>query len=501
MVAPVPGLAPLPGVPPPLPTTAANAPSMNIPKAPKFKGPPTVLHRYKPYRTMRTFHWSMIPKKRIQGTIFEDIVIDERSIKIDVDILDRLWYKPKKIKLSKRARRARNEKPPQKKQPSGHFINDGWDERDLWKKRSLCGVLAMKRTAVECANEVLNVNKIEDLELLRLLSGIMPDAEQFSTFLNHPIIQRLENEEKDNVDDYYLSLNKFAFLERVWYEIRNIPSPKKRCEHWMFKTEFESLVQFEYEHVNLLNKLYKNMWNNEQFKKIAELILFIGNYLNFGNKRLGLTEGFTPNVFAQLKDYKGNGCNVYNLLVFLVEMVNLNYPDLLHWTDMFDGASIASKLDTDHVRRDIDNLSHRIQEIESDLSALGGAPPTDEESADIYVELMIEWIINAKKDIRNLVNDWDQSVTNCGRLARYYRFDTTGDQWFDLRNMWYLCVEIEKDWKKVYEIESLATTLVFGWIREMEQEYELSYRIEVGIIKTICRHFPKWDLQEIIDVV
>ena len=366
-------------------------------------------------------------------------------------------------------------------------------------------MLARKVTAVQCADHVVNIHKFEekDEELLRLMTKVMPDPHEMYNFWNHPRVQAVDNydadEEKgnDKNGNSHLPLEKFEYMERCWYEVRNIPSARKRCEFWLFKMEFDGLIKFEYDNINVWRKLYKNMYNNPQFKKIAELILFIGNYINYGNKRLGMTKGVGLNVFDMMKDHKGNGCQKYSLLVFLVEMVNLYYPELLHWTDMFDGVKLAKKIDSDSVDGNIRRLTDGLQEIETNLP--GMAMTTGKDQTDIYIDLMNEFLVNAKKDIAKLRSDFDEALANCWKLKAHYGCQIYNDGRDILNDIWWDCIQIDKDWKKVYEIEAACTTLVFGYIRESDEELKLPYKLPEGIIYTICRHFPKWDVKEIVD--
>eukprot|EP01083_Nonionella_stella_P220790 789573_1 len=159
-------------------------------------------------------------------------------------------------------------------------------------------IKAIKKTAEEYRDIILTMkfketDKPEDI--VEAIRKIVPNEEHMSKFNNY------FKQCKYKLDD----IKYFAIGERLWYYCGSIPLVSLRCELWMFKLQFNELCDDQYKHIHLLRDTYSSIMDNKQMYKIFELILAIGNYLNYGHRRNGGAKGIRLDIFDKLRDLKG----------------------------------------------------------------------------------------------------------------------------------------------------------------------------------------------------
>merc|ERR1719420_780312 len=87
-----------------------------------------------------------------------------------------------------------------------------------------------------------------------------------------------------------------------------------------------------------LEEAWQRLHGNQQIRTISELVLFIGNFVNFHQFRMSNATGFRWDALLSMaQSYACGSENSYSLLMFLVENVHRNHPSLARWVDVFDG--------------------------------------------------------------------------------------------------------------------------------------------------------------------
>eukprot|EP01084_Bolivina_argentea_P210260 357952_1 len=132
----------------------------------------------------------------------------------------------------------------------------------------------IKKTAEEYIDIILTMKFHENdgpKDIVEAIRKIVPNEEHMSKFNEH------FTKSNYSVSD----VKYFAEAEKLWYYCRKIPEVSLRVEQWMFKLQFDELCHHQYNHINLLRDTYSSIMDNRQMYKIFELILVIGNYLNY----------------------------------------------------------------------------------------------------------------------------------------------------------------------------------------------------------------------------
>ena len=78
-----------------------------------------------------------------------------------------------------------------------------------------------------------------------------------------------------------------------------------------------------------------------KFKKVLEVVLALGNYLNGGSFR-GAAYGFKLDALNKLRDTKSADGDT-TLLHYLVKLVNKKYPEAVHWGRDLKHVPIAAR--------------------------------------------------------------------------------------------------------------------------------------------------------------
>lgn len=79
---------------------------------------------------------------------------------------------------------------------------------------------------------------------------------------------------------------------------------------------------------------------------------------------------FTQNFISQLRDTKEQKTQT-NFLDFLVRNVSKNFPDILEFYEEIECVDSASRMDVQHIRKNLSDLESNIGIIESEIVEIG----------------------------------------------------------------------------------------------------------------------------------
>jgi hypothetical protein len=105
-----------------------------------------------------------------------------------------------------------------------------------------------------------------------------------------------------------------------------IPRLSVRCQTIMYKLTFDALAQnLEKEKLEPIYNTLVALRKSVNVKKVVEIVLTIGNYINGGTKKGGAM-AFTIETLNQLRSSKSTVNPKVNLLGFVVMIVEKSYP-------------------------------------------------------------------------------------------------------------------------------------------------------------------------------
>jgi len=490
---PMAGGAPLPpgaAAPPPMAPGAGGLPALPGIGLPGLPGLPGIGLKAKkaapPGRAppkgveMRGLQWTKIKGATLQKTIFSEIKVNEDDIKIDFGLLDSLWCKPKKKKKKKKAKDPNKAAKP-KKRSTIEFL-DLMDDGGKKARSANITLKACKKNAEELRDIMLTMDAGDKpQDLVNSIITIVPNEEEMGKFNEH-----FKTEKFKLIDVKY-----FGTGERLWYYCRKIPLVSLRCNMWMFKLQFTELCDDQYKHINLLRETYTGIQESTAMKRIFELILAIGNYLNYGHRRNGNAQGIKLDIFDKLRDLKANKPSAddekapavgdkYTLLMYLVDMVKKQYPDCLDWVEIFENCPECKRIKIVDLEKEVMAIDKKVNNLRTQLKRMQEERKkfADEEAAakskkkkkkseekkdeeeetweeppappDVYDERMTEFLNEATEGANKLTTTFEETVKNCNALALALGEQIT--EKYPLSKFWEQLSEIKGHWDEARKV-------------------------------------------------
>ena len=248
---------------------------------------------------MKSLFWDIIPAKDIKDTIWDEL--DDTKIKINLDKFEEKFSQvkkePKKVEVQK--------KNPKKKKKKTFLEPD--------RTRMMSIVLNKIRIdTLELSDAIEQYDlKILTQDVCGLLLPILPnDAE----------VKEVSNFQGDIMED-------LAVCDQFVLIISGIAAFKERIKAIIFKYNYLSDYMIIIEEINRVFNVFKFMREDKNLKRLFEVILALGNYMNGGSFRGGAF-GFTLPSLSKLADTKSGGTTFIDYIIkFIYEQ--LKEPDVL----------------------------------------------------------------------------------------------------------------------------------------------------------------------------
>ncbi|XP_048461290.1 protein diaphanous homolog 2-like [Rhincodon typus] len=116
---------------------------------------------------------------------------------------------------------------------------------------------------------------------------------------------------------------------------------RPRLNNILFKLQFEEYLNNIKPDIMNVTIACEEVKKSENFSKILELVLLVGNYMNSGSRN-AQTFGFKISYLCKLKDTKSIDQKA-TLMHFLAEITEEKYPEILKFTDEVNHIESASK--------------------------------------------------------------------------------------------------------------------------------------------------------------
>ncbi|KAG2455757.1 DIAP1 protein, partial [Polypterus senegalus] len=218
----------------------------------------------------------------------------------------------------------------------------------------------------EIKNVILEVNESVLTEsMLQNLVKQLPEDSQLSVL----------GELKDEYDD-------LAEPEQFGVVISTVSKLRPRLNSILFKLQFDEQVNNVKPDIVSVTAACEELRNSNNFSKLLELILLVGNYMNSGSRN-GAAFGFSISYLCKLRDTKSSDQKM-TLLHFLAEICMEQYPEVMHFIDEMIHVEKASRVSAETLQKNLEQMSKQITGLEKELEAF--PPPSDDK--DKFVEKM-----------------------------------------------------------------------------------------------------------------
>ncbi|XP_041351931.1 disheveled-associated activator of morphogenesis 2-like [Gigantopelta aegis] len=328
---PPPGMAPPPPGAPPL---IGGSSLGKVPgSAMKKKNCP------KPSNPLKSFNWTKLPENKIAGTIWTDL--DDTRI---YPLLDLAEFEQT---FSAYQRRESPEDDHMNFKPKNKELTviDG-------RRAQNCNILLskLKMTNEELARAVMSMDSGEDLpkDMVEQLLKFVPTPEETQLLSEHA--QDIEN---------------MARADRFLFEMGKIVHYEQRLKALYFKKKFQDRRTDCKQRIDGVFGASKQMFRSRKLKKLLELVLALGNYMNRGQR--GNAIAFKMVSLNKIIDTKSSINKNMTLLHYMVTVVEKKFTEVLKLDEDLSHAKDAAKVNFTELDKEINNLKNGLKNIEKEM--------------------------------------------------------------------------------------------------------------------------------------
>ncbi|CAL4086943.1 unnamed protein product, partial [Meganyctiphanes norvegica] len=327
--------------PPPPPSGKVNKPTKQIPKS---------------ATTLRAFNWNKMPEARVNGTIFA--TLDESSLYkfMDLEDIDRAFDASSGKKSTIEGERTIERLSRQRTQQI--TVIEG-------RRQQNCTILLSK---LKMTNE----------ELIRVLLKMDSDCEIAPDMVEQLLKFTPTAEEKSMLEEHVDELDQLARADRFLYDISKIDHYEERLQCLLYQKKFrERLAECEPRTLAVIHAS-KELQNSKRLKKLMEVVLAFGNYMNKGAR--GGAYGFRISSLNKLTDTKSSNNRQITLLHYIIGVCEKQWKEVLKLEDDFPHVKEASKVSITELEKEISQLRQGLDYIEKEVNwhrGQGATPPGD----------------------------------------------------------------------------------------------------------------------------
>ncbi|KYQ93845.1 actin binding protein [Tieghemostelium lacteum] len=212
-------------------------------------------------------------------------------------------------------------------------------------------------TTDQIYDAILNLDeKILDLETINQLVKYIPSKEEIDT------INQFKELQLSKPDEERLKMGKpETFIDKI----SSIPRLSQRIQALHFKLNFPEKLYHAKPDIRKFNEAMGELQNNNLFS-VLEIILSLGNFINYGTNR-GNASGFTIDSINKLADTKSNVREKYNLVHYIIELLESTQPELLTFADEIPNVIEAATLSFSQSHNEIRLLRAGIIKLEKEI--------------------------------------------------------------------------------------------------------------------------------------
>jgi hypothetical protein len=147
--------------------------------------------------------------------------------------------------------------------------------------------------------------------------------------------------------------------------IFSIPRVKQRLQCLVFVSEFPARIQDAAASLSVFSLACKEIMHSSRLSKLLEIILAIGNFVNFGSARGG-AYGFKVAQLSKLKEFRSNDKQMH-LMGYIVAYVQKKFPVVLDFHAELKNLEIGSHV-SHTLFEDVAKIANDVEFVAAELS-------------------------------------------------------------------------------------------------------------------------------------
>eukprot|EP00010_Vexillifera_abyssalis_P007595 CAMPEP_0201549788 /NCGR_PEP_ID=MMETSP0173_2-20130828/6232_1 /ASSEMBLY_ACC=CAM_ASM_000268 /TAXON_ID=218659 /ORGANISM="Vexillifera sp., Strain DIVA3 564/2" /LENGTH=1322 /DNA_ID=CAMNT_0047959587 /DNA_START=105 /DNA_END=4073 /DNA_ORIENTATION=- len=348
-----------PGGPPPPPGFMARPPA---PMPPERKKLPDSIK-------FRKLQWKKIPYGKIKTTIWKHFMEDSKC-PIDTPLLVQYFMMPKEDEKKKKKKKKKEKKQVVDMKRANHI--------GLLMSMLKCPIKELRRGIWELDDEMFTE---ENLRSMVKLAPAKTDHELLKDFIGAP--QQV--------------LDSLGQAENYYLAILDIPRFESRVRAFLFKKTFTASIDVLVDEVDRALSAIKKIATNFQFAKLLEVILHVGNFLNY-KTFAGDCYGFKIEGLLKIRDCRSPTRPDYTLIHYLADYVKNRRPKLLKFPPVMDDIDRGSADFIVSINGDYAELKAGMLNLSSELDEAEKNPNPD----DPFAKKMSAFAAKAKEQMKDL---------------------------------------------------------------------------------------------------
>jgi len=210
---------------------------------------------------------------------------------------------------------------------------------------------------------------------------------------------------------------KLNEVDRYFLVLSKVPNVVARLRSWQFTLTFNEINNANLTDLLLVQKGINLIANSKNFRKVIEIVLAVGNFMNFGT-RTGNTVAFDISCLPKLAETRANKKEAGSLLNFIISTIEKNYPETMAWTTELADLKYAKAASWDKIDMGMRETKAQLTLARNLAGGVKLTGPTDK-----FTQIQ-QKIAKADEDFNDVKNIHDEVVKEWEALAKAYGKET-----------------------------------------------------------------------------
>lgn len=352
-----------------------------------------------PSNPLKSFNWCKLPESKLEGTVWEEL--DDTKLYKEIDLLDF----------------DKTFSAYQKQQVNGSVEEDipSVVTRATPKARELSVIDG--RRAQNCTI-LLSKLRLSNEEICRAILS-MDNKEQLPKDMVEQLLKFMPSqEEKALLEEHSMEIDSMARADRFLYEISKIVHYEQRIRTLFYKKKFQERISDSKPKIEAVLEASKELHRSKRLKRMLELILAFGNYMNRGAR--GNAAGFHLASLNRIADTKSSINRNMTLLHYIIDTLEKKFKDVLKIEEDIHHVRQAAKVNLNELTKEIQSLKLGIQEVQKELEFHRSQPS---QAGDKFVPVMKEFITTATYRFSELEDSFQEMKQRYEQVVKHFGED------------------------------------------------------------------------------
>ncbi|KAG7911649.1 hypothetical protein KL906_000970 [Ogataea polymorpha] len=400
--------------PPPPPLPSAGQKPVATPESSPFLAPGPFDMLPRPKKKLKQLHWEKIDDP--VGSFWANMGSEDMAKQLlENGIFDEIEV----IFAAKEAKRIARKKKEDAKKIS--FLSTDVSQQFGICLHSFSGLDDEQVVAkiLRCDKDVLDKSALLDFlakpELNEISNTLAKNFEPYSTDWQN------DKEAKHDKDPSELARADRIYLELI-YNLQHYWKSRMRALNAIlnYEKDYEEYVK----KLEMLEKALESLENSKTLRKVFDIILIVGNYMNDKSKQAHGFKLSTLQRLGFLKDHK----NLISFLHYVEKVIRENYPELISFVDDLKPTIDAANISVEQLKNDCQMFSQSIRNIDASLQDGNLSDPSKFHPMDKFLHVVFRGLPNARAKAELLSDRSKLVMEKFDSMMRYFGEDPNSDE-------------------------------------------------------------------------